>query len=167
MACRWAMAGLRRGPREPHRSPTRAFGTAVLRRADSVWKIVQTLLLALACHLIGTAMFFAVVAGPGAIWLSPILAGFGWFFIVPELVVAGQQIRLLRTRPRVRLVTVWLLTVLPAAIVMTILGPKQDGASIRFAWAYFTATIVGATVMLALANFTVRPLNGSASHRSS
>jgi hypothetical protein len=129
-------------------------------------RIVQSLLLALACHLTATATFFAIVAGPKAIWLSPILAGFGWFFIVPELVVANQQIRLLTTRPRVRLVTVWLLTVLPAAIVMTILGPKQDGASILFACAYFIATIVGATIMLTLANSNLRPLNGSVSHTS-
>lgn len=130
-------------------------------------RIVQTLVLALACHLVGTAMFFAIVAGPEAIWLSPILAGFGWFFIVPELVVASQQIRLLTTQPRVRLVTVWLLTVLPAAVAMTILGPKAPGASIRFACAYFAATIVGATVMLTFANFAVRPLNRPVFHSSS
>lgn len=36
-------------------------------------------------HILGTAIFFSIIAGPKAILLAPFLSLFGFFLIIPEL----------------------------------------------------------------------------------
>jgi hypothetical protein len=49
----------------------------------NILKITLTLI---GMHLLGSAILFAYVSGPNAIFASPVLCLFGWFFLIPEII---------------------------------------------------------------------------------
>ncbi len=99
-------------------------------------------------HLIGSACLFGVVGGLTGFLGSPLLAFFGWFFLIPEALVVLTQFGLLNSARRLAYWRTWLLTVPASTLLMVTVGPKEIGDEVKWALGYGLGTMTAATCSL-------------------
>jgi hypothetical protein len=99
-------------------------------------------------HLIGSAFLFAVVSGSTGFFASPLLAIFGWFFLIPEAFVVTAQWGLLTSARLSTCCRTWLLTVPAPTLLIAAFGPKELGDETNWACGYALGTVIAATCSL-------------------
>ena len=112
-------------------------------------------------HLIGSACLFGVVGGMTGFLGSPLLAFFGWFFLLPEALVVLAQIGLLTSARWRTYWRTWLITVPAPTLLMIVLGPKEIGDEAKWALGYGLGTVIAATCSLLAvrwARFSIAPI---------
>ena len=96
-------------------------------------------------HILGTAVLFGYISGSKAILASPLLAIFGWFFIIPEIIGVSIQWSIYQPHhndSQSRFSKFFFLSAIVGGLIVGALTPKEDGS-----WSkYFTAGLLaGAT----------------------
>ncbi|QDU54525.1 hypothetical protein [Aeoliella mucimassa] len=115
---------------------------------DALTALLAILLATIAMHLIGTATLLAIVSGPFYVLATPFVAMFGWYFLPVEAVVALLQWTMVDGQRRSRLALAWVMTALPAAVFMAVVGPKEEGDLQLWTVGYAIATLLAATASL-------------------
>jgi hypothetical protein len=92
-------------------------------------------------HLIGSAVLAGVVGGPFAVFACPLLAIFGWFFLIPELCAVWLQWTIYdRVESHARQFCLMLCaSIVVGALFMGIVGPTEEGHAVRWTVAYALA----------------------------
>lgn len=107
---------------------------------------VLILLITGSVHLVGSAVLFGLTSGVEGLWASPLLAIFGWFFVVPEFIGVTVQWCAYRAQGGWRSFwRVWLVSVGVACLGMALIGPKESGNAFGWTEAYVAATAVSAS----------------------
>lgn len=97
-------------------------------------------------HFVGSAVLFGVTSGIGGLLASPLLAIFGWFFVVPEFI--GVTVQWIAYKPQSgwrSFWRVWLVSTGLACLGMALTGPKEGGNAFGWTEAYVAATAVSAS----------------------
>ena len=96
-------------------------------------------------HLLGSAILFGIVSGPFAIFASPLLSLFGWFFIIPEIIGVSLQWNLFDPmKSNKEFLQLLFASVLVGATFMGLLGPKEENSEFLWTVAYVCAGGAGA-----------------------
>jgi len=92
-------------------------------------------------HLLGTAILFGYISGAKAILATPLLALFGWFFVIPEMIGTGLQWAIYEPchKPsKLRFLRYFFLSAVIGGLIVGFLTPKEAGS-----WSmYFTAGLL-------------------------
>jgi len=108
--------------------------------------IAFILLAAVVAHIAGSAALGLVLGGLTGLVGTPLLAFFGRFFLVPEIVASGIQWTIYRPVDRQKRLKFLVVSVLVASPIVAVIGPKEDGSAIRWTIGYALAAACAAVV---------------------
>ncbi len=84
----------------------------------------------------GSLILSGVLAGPTGFFAAPVMAFFGWPFLIPESVWATIQWYAYSPRQTPRRIVFLAISAALAAIIVSLIGPKEQGSELRWAIGY-------------------------------
>ena len=106
--------------------------------------IAAILVATLVAHIVGSAVLFGIISGVYGALFSPLLAVFGWFFLLPEAAGAGVQWLFYRPQERKHMIRFLALSAVIAAAIVAALGPKEEGSKLHWSVGYAIAAAAAA-----------------------